>query len=361
MTILLQRLCWNSNGWRGPTGDRYQQENSYVGMNGFGHEEWNLNTADLIDGKIYGYTYYNPPPSGKMPLGPHDIYFFTIAPNKKRLLVGGYRDAIFLSEAERRTLKGQLDGSAYLERRAEELVALGLPHLQTTKTAMKVLLTDFALNVCTYPQQVLTFSPPHVLHSSDIGGRDPKDLKRYTKPLFIDSPPNGKAPAKSPGAALQAESAHDLLEDAYVRFTSAQRRVIQRRHNVLSNRFRKWLASVGVRKISKEADAVDVSCEYSQDSYLFELKTSYKLSTRHALREALGQVLEYAFYPGRLRPDRLAIVLDTEPSATDIEWFHQLVETGTVIDLFWMVGERVYAASECHSLLAKNALESLVS
>ena len=87
---LLQRLCWNSNGWRGPTGQQYGKEHSYVGENGFGHEEWNLNTSDLIEGKVYGYTYYTPPQDAIGPPSSYDVYFFTIAEDKKRLLVGAY-------------------------------------------------------------------------------------------------------------------------------------------------------------------------------------------------------------------------------------------------------------------------------
>jgi hypothetical protein len=355
-TTLLQRLCWNSNTWRGPTGDSYQKEDSYVGQNGFGHEEWNLNTADLIDGNVYGYTYYNPPAHGAAPLGPYDLYFFAISPHKERFLVGAYRSAWFLDQEDRRLLKTRLEGSPYLVHRAKELVALGLPHLQTEDDAMRILLTDFALNVRTAPDQVVTISPPRLLRSADIGGRDPRHLNRYTKPLFIDRAPVGESPRPAASARLPEEVDRELLEDAYVRFTPAQRRVIERRHNVLSNRFRTWLGQVGATEIVPESARVDVRCAYSGHSYLFELKTSYRLSTRHALREALGQILEYALYPGRAPCDRLAIVVDAVPSASDIEWFHHLVTLGVAVELFWLLGESVYSASATGSILATKAL-----
>lgn len=344
MTILLQRLCWNSNGWRGPTGEGYQKESSYVGEHGFGHEEWNLNTADTIGDKVYGYTYYNPSPHNRISLGPHDIYFFAIAPSKDRLLVGAYRDAFFLSNEERQQLKKRLEGSDYLERRAKELVALRLPHLSAYQDAQRALLQDFALNVCTVPEKVIVFSPPRILTESATGGRNPKRLNRYTHPVFLSGAPVSESDFQLSVIAQSTPNQRLLLEDAYVRFSAEQQQVILRRHNLLSNRFQAWLSKIGAASISVETDSVDVSCVHTGQSLLFELKTCYTVSPRHALREALGQILEYAFYPTRTNHDHLAIVLDAEPSSTDIQWFRRMHGKGITVEVFWLIGERVYSA-----------------
>lgn len=347
MAILLQRLCWNSREWREPTGHGYGAEHSYVGKNGFGHEEWNLKTTDLINGKVYGYTYYSPPTGGATPLGPHDIYFFAISPHpqRQRLLVGAYHNAHFLSEDERRHLKESLEGSDYLDRRAEELLALGLPNLRSEPDALE-LLKEFPLNVCVAPAQIETYLPPQELEPSDIGGRDPRTINRYTRPVFLDRSPRRAANVvtDASGSPPSPALADDLLVDSYVRFTPAQRRVIARRHNILSNQFKGWLTRAGAVEIYIEADSVDVSCVYLGKSCLFELKTCYNQSTRHALREALGQLMEYAFYPGRGRPDALAVVLDTTPSKLDLEWFRSLTKANIAVELFWLVGEEVYSA-----------------
>jgi hypothetical protein len=239
MAILLQRLCWNSREWREPTGHGYGVEDSYVGKNGFGHEEWNLKTTDLINGKVYGYTYYSPSTGGTTPLGPHDVFFFAISPppRRVRLLVGACHNARFLSEDERRRLKESLKGSDYLDRRAEELLALGLPNLRSKPDALQ-LLTEFELNVCVEPAHIETYLPPQKLEPSDIGGRDPTTINRYTRPVFLDRSPRRAATSKVPDAWVSSPFpavSDDLLVDAYVRFTPAQRRVIARRHNLLSN------------------------------------------------------------------------------------------------------------------------------
>ena len=51
------RICWNTAGWRKPTGDAACVETgqSYVANHRFGHEEWLFNFEWLIDGFRYGF------------------------------------------------------------------------------------------------------------------------------------------------------------------------------------------------------------------------------------------------------------------------------------------------------------------
>jgi hypothetical protein len=230
-------------------------------------------------------------------------------------------------------------------------VALELPNLRSEADAVEKLLQDFALNVRASPRNIVTISPHRILESSDVGGRNPLRLTRYTNPTFLEALPM-KQPAKTSTAL---PSTHALLEDAYVRFTPAQRRVIRRRHNLLSNRFKAWLSQIGATEITIEKDSVDVSCVVSKRFCLFELKTCYALSTRLALREALGQILEYGFYPGRMEPDFLAIVLDAAPSETDLAWVKGLAKMGVFVELFWLIGEELRCAELTKHPLASRA------
>lgn len=341
--LLLQRICWNSNSWRNPTGERYKQEQSYVGRHGFGHEEWNFNTTDVIDGHVYGYSYYTPPEGSTRFNSDHDIYFLSINPlNKERFLVGVYRSAHFLTKREQLALREKLKNKGLIQQRTYELLALGLPSIKNKREAQKLLIRDFAQNIKVRPEEVEIFLPPRVLIPSDIEKRNPKRLNRYTKPVFLYKAPQGvvKELVQSTENITKDE---ELITDAYPRYTPAQRRIIQRSHNLLSNRFRKWLRKVGASEITVEKESVDVSCGYENRKYLFELKTCYRSTTRYVLREALGQLLEYALYPDRSRPDCLAIVIDAPPSKEDIQWFEIINKELFNIGLFWLKGETVYS------------------
>lgn len=55
---VLQRVVWNTAGWRRPTGS--SGESGYPAANGFGHEEWNFLTDDTVEGDVLGYLYWSP-------------------------------------------------------------------------------------------------------------------------------------------------------------------------------------------------------------------------------------------------------------------------------------------------------------
>ncbi|MFA5171761.1 MAG: hypothetical protein WC426_09345 [Sulfuriferula sp.] len=355
MTILLQRLCWNTNSWRGPTGDMYGKEDSYVGQNGFGHEEWNLNTSDLLDRKAFGYIYYNPPGNSSLIGKTHDVFFYAINPTKARALVGYYEGATFLDQEGREKLKNAFERSDILVKRVEELLALGLPSIKTTKEARHLLLNQFAANIVVNPKNVHFFGTPVVLSAEMLEGREPKYLSRYTKPVFLKTKPTIRKRKSGASSPSSTGSDQKLIEDAYLRFTKAQQKVVFRLHNQLSNRFRKWLRGIGVQDISAESAFVDIQCTFQGKLHLFELKTCYQQATKHAIRDALGQILEYSYFPGRKQPSFSAVVLDTEPTDDEITWCKAMVADSIQIELFWLKGEEVYSASITTHPLAVSA------
>ncbi len=61
----------------------------------------------------------------------------------------------------------------------------------------------------------------------------------------------------------------------------------------------------------------------------------YGVGTTKAIREALGQLLEYNYYPGRDKKKEWMIVLDQTPSKKDQDYIKTLIEE---IDLPLRVG-----------------------
>jgi hypothetical protein len=235
MAILLQRMCWNDNGWRGPTSTPHSEErskDSYVAQYGFGHEEWNFSKADAVDGLVYGYMYY--PQYGQnlaeeMYDDKHEIYFFAIDSNRRRWLVGSYRNARFLRFEERRTAAEKLQNSGVLERRVEELMALGVGGAPDVTKVRKALTAD--VKVVVAPRDIHVFDPLIALSPAHTDGRDPKWLNRYTTPTFLQQAPSGvgdqrtgrrQSKASSSGASGRAGTEEDLVADAYVRRTAAE-------------------------------------------------------------------------------------------------------------------------------------------
>lgn len=118
-----------------------------------------------------------------------------------------------------------------------------------------------------------------------------------------------------------------LGEENYYREAPASRKVIRRKHNILSNRFRAWLANTYQISAQQESAQVDIHYTVRGDTILAELKTCFGVGTRKAIREALGQILEYNYYPGRSPAQRWQIVLDETPSNKDRAYLDMLRAT----------------------------------
>lgn len=108
-----------------------------------------------------------------------------------------------------------------------------------------------------------------------------------------------------------------LLEKTYLRYTPAALREIGREHAALSNRFAAWLENAHHVQTSRERDQIDTTFETGDRRFLAEFKIAYLGKTKRAIREALGQTLEYNHYPPRVSHDQWLLILDTKPSEED--------------------------------------------
>jgi hypothetical protein len=221
------------------------------------------------------------------------------------------------------------------------------PKYAPFEAALNKLTDDFALNIRVAPADVHPIVPHVLLEESHLGGANPNRLGRYVRPKVLQSAPLLEDTIEEEGPP------RDLLTDHYLRVSGPLSRVIQRRHNELSNRFKRWLVERGAQNITVESEQVDCECIFLDQRYRFELKTCADQLARRALREALGQILEYAYYPGRAPCDHLAIVLDTPPAQGDLAWFRRLFSSGLPIELYWLKGTEVYSAGITDQSLAQ--------
>ncbi len=94
------------------------------------------------------------------------------------------------------------------------------------------------------------------------------------------------------------ETPNPLLKElAYQRETAVSKKNIMRLHVSLSNQFRLWLERRFAMKVVQEKKWIDMSFTCAGQKHLAEVKICYGEDTRHAIREALGQLFEYNFYP----------------------------------------------------------------
>lgn len=346
MLSMLNRMCWNSRGWRLPT--HISGDGGYPSAMGFGHEEWNFQTEDEVDGFIYGYLYYKPAlKSIKQSEGHFKIYFWSIHPDtREKLVVGVYADATLATSDDYKKVDIAFTQRRVYERRAKELIGV-LPKMSYEEALLEV--------THSVRKRLLSFKCPvekvHALAEYvPVSEFTKASLGLYfARPTFISDsnlPIIPRRATSSPSKVITQNIAA-LAEDAYYRESPKNLFHIIPRHNKLSNAFALWLKKAGFANILQEQNHVDIVFGQGNNVYRAELKICYGTGSTKAIREALGQLLEYNFYPGRMKANKWVILLDTKPTPDDVVYLQQLKdELNLPLSLGWQADKEFFFADE---------------
>jgi len=323
MLNLMQRVCWNTRGWQFPSGST--NEKGFPGENGFGHEEWNFQLLDAWNGFVFPYTYLVPQQKIlDKNQGVFNIGFFTRHQERNEwLFLGIHHNAEIIHDSEYPKILKAFKKDGVFERRAGELFS-ATNRFKTRNAALKEV-TD-------------AFKSPYIRIKCSVS-----DVELFPQPIPIDKPSNHRFKSftyvdsfpsnkKKNRNIRKRQSA--LAEDGYYRESSNKLKIIIPKHNKLSNDFTAWLNSKGV-SAKQEENYIDILFNIGGVDYIAELKVVYGVGTTKAIREALGQLLEYNYYPGRDTKKEWMIVLDQPPLKTDQDYIKKLVKE---IDLHLRVG-----------------------
>lgn len=324
MFTMLNRMCWNSRGWRFPTNT--SGDGGYPSEMGFGHEEWNFQTQDEVGGFVYGYLYYDPALKVIKQSGGHfKIFFWSIHPDtREKLVVGTYADATLVTDDDYERVDVAFTERKIYQRRAKELSA-AVPEM-AYRNALREVTDSVKGHVLKFRCPVESvhplaeYIPVHEVTKTTLG-------QYFARPTFIHDatlPNVPRRPAPSSQGKYFSQNIAALAEDAYFRESPQNLRRIIRRHNKLSNAFALWLKKAGYSKIQQEQNYVDVVFDNGNNVCRAELKICYGAGSTKAIREALGQLLEYNFYPGRKKANQWVIVLDEKATADDVAYIRRL-------------------------------------
>lgn len=327
MLRLMQRVCWNTRGWQMPSGST--TEKGFPGENGFGHEEWNFQLTDAWNGYIFPYTYLVP--QNKIlddNNGTFDIGFFSRHQEQNKwILIGIHHNAQLIEADEYPEIIDSFSEREILARRADELLS-ATARFKTYRDALKEV-TD-------------AFRKPFIRVKSPVS-----HIEIFQPPIPIEKPSNHRFKSftyvdRFPGPTIKSHDAKRspsaLAEDGYYRESSSNLKRIIPKHNILSNTFCRWLTDRGI-KAKQEENYIDIFFELGDESYIAELKITYGVGTTKAIRESLGQLLEYNHYPGRYVKGKWLIVLDQDPMDTDFEYIDNLrKERYLPLFLGWQAG-----------------------
>lgn len=313
------RICWNTKYWREPTGEAAQIETpgSYATTNGFGHEEWLFNFAWLHPSQNGGsakfkYAYLQP-------IGKHrhkyeqkslNLLLYTVAPNRQRIAVAKIEDVFVPALKELQFAVDVMRRRGWLREMAADLQALNL------SSSLVEASPEYIFNIRFEPSKVTFYEPQVILPKNHLTYR----INRYQ--LLNWDGKQLKVTTASEGGRSKAKAGKPRSEDERTRAGIAGT-TFSPRHVKLQNALYDHLCNLhGKKTVFYEKDFVDLALEAGTELTYFEIKIAP--TAKACIRQAVGQLLEYGFYPNEKRALKLVIVGDGEPSAEDREYLSYL-------------------------------------
>lgn len=322
----LTRLCYNTNNWKKPSGVAAAKEvkSSHTSRFGFGHEEWLFREDWVVDGWRYAFV-QGVNKSRKRLLKnsqPFDLHLFCIEPKAKRRYVGEIREVEALTDRQAKDALELFQEKGWLQEMREEIAKIGSnpEDLGHDEYAQHVLNIRFRLNnVTLYDDDeysktgdpIIEKCKRYQLYSVAVQGDQTPTIRRK---------PNGKnwitIPKMKPTTrtmTYQRTAEHARMQN-----------------KLLEQLKRKYPAD----NVRAEREYVDITVETQDALILFEIKSD--LLPRTVLRQAIGQLLEYAYHTQARKKEISLVAVGREPLSGDDEKYLSLLKSKFVLPLSYL-------------------------
>lgn len=317
----LCRICWNTRYWREPTGEAQKLEGpkSYVNNHGFGHEEWLFNfdwvqKTPTNENELVKYGFLQP--IGKYRSAYEgkylDLRLYTIDQRGNRLEVAVIREAYVPVLDELAVALRTMRERGWIDEMKEHLDDLGISSKPlNAKFAQEIINLRFRKQSVEFFEPMLLLPPDHKLYR----------INRYV-PLDFDASANGLN-ANEIRIRSRRAAASALKSEADVVVAGHGEIVRSAVHSKIQNALYSYLSKkYGASCVSYEKDYVDLAVKSAAEVIFYEIKTAN--TVRSCIREAIGQLLDYAAYPHNRRAARLIVVSDVEPRSDDVAYLEHI-------------------------------------
>lgn len=285
----LTRISYNSQNWQRPTGDarRHEAPGTYNHEHGFGHEDWLFRSEWLIDGWRYAFLQGVNKSHRRLVAAKQavDLTLFTVEPDKRRRYVATVGSVECLDDQQAQDAVNAFSQRGWLQSMQAEIEAIdGNTHaLGNAQWAKHILNVRFRL------EDVVRFESGAYAKSDDPVMR----LNRY---MLYDIDNIEEKLTLEQGVLRLGTTAAPIAGTFLRRATAAVE--CSPEHAKMQARL---LAELRVEfpcaDIVCEENFIDITMRTDTETVLFEIKSD--INPRTVLRQALGQLLEYAYHPAR--------------------------------------------------------------
>jgi hypothetical protein len=310
-TNKLSRICWNRENWKFPSGSQGKSvaDEAYEADAGYGHEEWLLDKSKIVDG--YHYAFLQPLflKSDKHDNETYDISLFTINNLNKQYFVGEIKNVECITREESERVYNIYKAKKWIDQMKDDVVRVGANHLKFSDTGSEIFFNiRFKFKNVSQPDELIEVAEDDI----NITTNRYKLLPRKTD------------------IALGTVTEEDETE-GNKRNTNKRKKVFNSDceydpyHDQMQNAIHELLKNSGqydYKKVFIEKGRVDIKAITKENTWhFFELKTD---NAKQSIRKALGQILEYAYFPDTEKAEKLIIVADEEPNAEVIKYLDHI-------------------------------------
>jgi hypothetical protein len=275
------RICWNTEGWVVPSGDAPKLERgsgtdkTWVTRTGYGHEEWLFNFQWVLDGWKYGYMRPVQKSWSGMEGQKIDVRLYTIGAKQSWFYVGRIAPCHVLTDDEALEATTEFRRRGWLRQMKDQARAVG-------GDALKLNEPIFCIKFKPADAEILDPMEP-------VGRKDAiRRVRRYS--LVTLEGKLRQAVAQWPTrSGTRAKGRVGVVRRSAVKATSMDLAHKQLQHDLYLLLARRY----GKSAVIKEDDFADIKVKQDGEITVIEVKTDPR--PMRAVREALGQLLEYAF------------------------------------------------------------------
>ena len=275
------RICWNSHHWTSPSGDAPKLERgTYAAKHGFGHEEWLFNFIWMFHG--YHYAFLEPVNSSSQKGSGNviSVLLWAIDPNGHHVQVGEIKNCELVTDALSKEAFDHCRREGWLKFMERDVKKVG-----GDKTGLD---WDGLFNIRFRLQDAVQYDDPlPIAKPTDTISR----LKRYNLVTTTASSESRRWKERARGGSTTLP-----VPQKYGR-AGGLGGTVDPYHPMLQASLMKLLQErFGKNYVVRERDGVDITVIIGHAKrILIEIKTDPV--PKRSIRDALGQILEYAYFP----------------------------------------------------------------
>lgn len=297
----IARISWNTAGWKQPSGPygKSRDTNTYEAKYGYGHEEWLFDRSRIIDGYHYAYLQPLSTKSGKHIGEVYDIYLYAINGDKKRFYVGNIKNVQCITKEDANKAYELYKRNGWIKEMSDEIKMIGADPKTFQKHFPEFLFNmKFKFNDATILDELEEIDPNDRSITSSRFKLLPRKVDFTIKIDSDEDEPIGKK---------RGETVRKVFFKKEVEYDPYHNKM----QNVLEEVLTSSLYKQEYKKVRVESGRVDVKAlTHTGVWHFFEVKTD---PPKLCLRNAIGQLMEYAYWPDSERAEKLIVIGSTQP------------------------------------------------